>query len=657
MLESQHQVDTAWKQFCSNSNGPIYGVSKEIVESWQRSKNFGVNPYDMEKNVISPDDLEQKIKNNQILYDITVPFMDNLHSFEKGSGFLSILCDSDGYVLRIIGEENALLAAKENLLLEGACRSEQSIGTNAIGTCLFLKKLFKVNANEHYYKPHNTWMCVASPIFSSDRQLLGALCLSAFWDRATYHTPGLVLAATEAITKQIALQESIDRLALANSKLSHVVELMNYGVIILKKTGEITEINSFAIKMLNVKVPDKDKLIGTNINDYIPVEQLDIKKILKSRQSGETEFNAFFGELQCVAFLPESESIKTTEIVLTMKKTEHVYKMVNRIVGSNAHFMLDDIVGNSQNINEAKKLASISAPHMSNVLLTGESGTGKELFAQAIHNASPRVAAPFVALNCGALPRSLIEAELFGYEGGTFTGSKKDGQAGKFELANGGTIFLDEIGDMPFDVQVNLLRVLQAREVVRIGGKKSIPIDVRIIAATNKNLAEEINNNTFRQDLYYRLNVFAIEIPPLRERTVDIRLLCDYMLMKYGNGFGRKIAGFTEEAYRALEDYDWPGNVRELENMVERSTLVAQGQYITAADLFINYEGKDDIGKLPAHKSSVKTVFMHEEEMIRSALSEHKGNIRKVSVNLGLSRATLYRKIKKYGIDFEQFRG
>ncbi|MCL2853199.1 MAG: sigma 54-interacting transcriptional regulator [Defluviitaleaceae bacterium] len=657
MEEKQLQVGAAWDQFWNSPDSGIpYDIREEILESWKRSKQFGIDPYHMEKNVLSPDALEQRIKNSRILYDIAVPIMDDLHSFEKGSGFLSMLCDAEGYVLRVIGEKQALMAARQNLLLEGACRSEQSIGTNAIGTCIYLKKFFVVNANEHYYKPHNTWMCAASPIFNSDKQLVGVLCLSAFWDRATYHTPGLVVAATEAISKQVALQESFDRLALANGKLSHVVELMNYGVIIAKKTGEITQINSFAIMLLNIRNLEKDRIIGTNINNYIPEEQLDFQKLLTDNQAGEVEFNVFFGSLQCAAFLLTGESARTTEVVVTIRKTEHVYKMVNRIVGSSAHFMMDDIIGRADCIEEAKKLARVSAPYMSNVLLVGESGTGKELFAQAIHNASPRANAPFVALNCGALPRSLIEAELFGYEGGTFTGSKKDGQAGKFELANGGSIFLDEIGDMPFDVQVNLLRVLQTREVVRIGGKKSIPVDVRIIAATNRNLSEGISNNTFRQDLYYRLNVFSIHIPSLRERTGDVRLLCDYMLMKYSSSFGKSILGFTEEAYRMLEKYNWPGNVRELENIVERSILVTQKQYITPADLPANFADKS--GRKEPHVSTpvIQTASMQEEELIRNALAAYKGNIRKVSDGLGLSRATLYRKIKKYNIDFGTLR-
>jgi len=649
MEELQRQVKAAWKQFWDHSEVKVDGIREEIVESWKRSKAYGVNPYHMEKMVLSPEELKERIRKNQNLYDVTVPFMNTLHSFEKGAGFLALLCDADGYVLKIFGEEDTIAAVRGNLLVEGACRNEKSIGTNAIGTCIYLKKSLSIIADEHYYKPHNMWSCTAAPILNSEGQLVGALCLSAYWDRVTYHTLGLVVAATEAISRQLALVESLDRLAVVNFKLGQVLELMSYGVIIVKKNGVITQINSLAIQLLKLKKKDKDEIIGTSICGYLPREVLDLQKILDDNPAGETEFNAFLGTLHCTALPLVSEGERTSEVVVTIRKTEHVYKMVNQIVGSNASFTLDDIVGESEAIREVKNLTEISAPYMSNVLLTGESGTGKELFAQAIHNLSPRANAPFVALNCGALPRSLIESELFGYEGGAFTSSKKEGQAGKFELANGGTIFLDEIGDMPFDVQANLLRVLQNREVVRIGGKKAIQIDVRVVAATNKDLTEAIDNNSFRKDLYYRLNVFSINIPPLRERKGDVRLLCDYMLQKYAASFGKQISGFDEDAYRMLEQYNWPGNVRELENCVERSVLIAHGKTVTASDL----SGCIDISDRTATQSKPKLwpASMAEEELIRNAMDVHKGNIRAVSRDLGLSRGTLYRKIKKYNID------
>lgn len=658
-MESQKQIDTAWNQFWAGEDpdAEITGVRQEILDSWKRSRAFGINPYHMKKTVLSPEQLARRIRKNQNLYDVAVPFMDNLHSFDEGSGFLTLLCDSEGYVLRIFGEPQAVAAARGNLLVEGAARNESHIGTNAIGTCLYLKKPLSIHANEHFYKPHSMWSCMSSPIFNSGQRLIGVLCLSAYWDRVTYHTPGLVIATTEAISKQIALLESLSRITAMNDKLDQVVELMSYGVIFANSNGIITQINSLAILQLNLKNADKDSIIGTNVYEYIPQEQLNISKIFEQEHAEEFSLNTFLGPLHCSVFPLASERKKALpEIVITIRQAEHVHKMVNRIVGSSAHFTLENIIGRSKQILEAKRLAQISAPYLSNVLLTGESGTGKEIFAQAIHNASPRANAPFVALNCGAIPRSLIESELFGYEGGTFTGSKKEGQAGKFELANGGTIFLDEIGDMPFDVQVNLLRVLQSREIVRIGGKKSIKIDVRVISATNKDLDEGIKNKSFRQDLYYRLNVFSVRIPPLREREGDVRILCDYMLMKYASGFGKSMLGLSEEAYKLLKQYDWPGNVRELENVIERAVLVAQDNYVKPEDLPPIFSEKSIPKSTSKIKPAVKSASMAEEELISNTLDRNNGNIRKVSADLGLSRGTLYRKIEKYNIDLGKYR-
>ena len=204
------------------------------------------------------------------------------------------------------------------------------------------------------------------------------------------------------------------------------------------------------------------------------------------------------------------------------------------------------------------------------MLILGESGTGKELFAQSIHNASPRASRPFVAVNCGALPRNLVESELFCYEDGAFTGASRTGKPGKFELADGGTIFLDELGEMPMDAQVSLLRLLQNGEVTRIGGKSSRTVSVRVIAATNKNLEEAVRQHTFREDLYYRLNVFTLVLPPLRSRMSDIELLAEHFLLKFAGSLGKDVRGFTSGALALLRRYQWPGNIRELENVIER---------------------------------------------------------------------------------------
>ncbi len=661
MEEVRKRICAAWNHFLQDPDAAIPDVASTILASWRRSRALGVNPHAVRKTVLNPGELALRIQHNRQLHDTAVPIMENLYEFVKGTGFVAILSDCLGIVLKVYGDDDIRDAAEANLLIEGADRSEAAIGTNAIGTAIVTQSPLQVWADEHYYKPHNVWSCSSAPIFGPDGHLAGILCLSGAWNKMHFHTLGMVVSASHAIEKQLVLQELLAEADDTRRKLDKTVELLNYGLVFSDEDSRITQINSLAMQLLNIKDATKDQVIGANIGDYLEENGFDLRRMLKNAtEEREFDLDTFMGTLHCsLAILPPVDPGGKKELAITLRKAEHIHRMVNRIVGSSARFTWDDIVGQSPAIREVKRLARVAAPYPSNVLLTGESGTGKELFAQAIHNASDRALSPFIAINCGALPRSLIESELFGYEGGAFTNSRREGQAGKFELANGGTIFLDEIGDMPYDVQANLLRVLQTREVVRIGGKKAIQIDVRVISATNKNLEENVANNTFREDLYYRLNVFAIAIPPLREREGDIRLISDYMLRKYATNFGKTIQGFADATVEALTDYSWPGNLRELENTIERAVLVCQGEYIQPVDLPAGFSTRKSqrLHMAPQPETRVVTASQSEEALIRAAVALHKGNIRKISRELGLSRSTMYRKLKKYEIDIDEPRG
>lgn len=346
-----------------------------------------------------------------------------------------------------------------------------------------------------------------------------------------------------------------------------------------------------------------------------------------------------------------------------MQKASDFNKSVAAAVFSQASCTFRDIIGQSASLQSVKDTAEIAAKHSPAVLITGESGTGKEMFAQAIHNCSPRANGPFVAINCGAIPKSLIESELFGYEAGAFTGAQKGGHIGKFELANKGTIFLDEIGDMPYEIQVALLRVLQTKEVIRIGGKAPVKIDVRVIAATNQNLEKRIADNTFRQDLYYRLNVLSIHLPALRDRLDDILPLSNYFIQKYSRTFDKRVTSISQEAQVILSRYSWPGNIRELENIIERAIIVCKGSLIEPQDLpdqlYVGALSKHKISLYerpsPVMSSGLETSTMQgkeqrEFEELTAALQKWSGNLSEVAKQLGVSRPTIYRKLKKYGL-------
>ncbi|HEY7491981.1 MAG TPA: sigma-54 dependent transcriptional regulator [Candidatus Tectomicrobia bacterium] len=309
------------------------------------------------------------------------------------------------------------------------------------------------------------------------------------------------------------------------------------------------------------------------------------------------------------------------------------------------------VIGSSPAWRRVCQMVEQVAPSQATVLLTGESGTGKELIASLLHRLSPRVERPFIILNAAAMPATLLEAELFGYEKGAFTGALQR-KPGHFEMADGGTLFLDEIGDMPLELQAKLLRVLQDGAFKRLGGTHTLQVDVRVVAATNKDLAQEVAAERFRQDLYYRLNVITVHLPPLRERRQDISLLVAHFLRKYAQENHKEVTAIHQEALHCLQNYDWPGNVRELENVIERAVVLAQAPIITVADLHLEEAHErqplntEEYFMLPTNA----TMAQIEREAIVQALQRSNGNRQAVARQLRIGPATLYRKFKTYEI-------
>ncbi|KKC30382.1 sigma-54 interaction domain-containing protein [Caldanaerobacter subterraneus] len=346
-----------------------------------------------------------------------------------------------------------------------------------------------------------------------------------------------------------------------------------------------------------------------------------------------------FEDLNELRKLIEKNRLLETEL-------EHYKKTLRKIHG--AKYSWENIIGKSDAIVECKKKAMKMANMDSNILIYGESGVGKELFAHAIHNSSKRRDYPFVTVNCAAIPEQLMESELFGYEEGAFTGAQKGGKIGKFELANHGTIFLDEIGDMPYTMQAKLLRVLQEGEIERVGGKAPIKVDVRVISATNKDLSKLVKEGKFRSDLFYRINVLMLNVPPLRERKEDIPLLIDHFLslLTQNSGIYKKV---SKEVYDILEKYDWPGNIRELRNVIERMVVNSEGDIIRKTDIPLYILKKE----LPVRKKGSGLQEMLEEfekEIIFETLKECNYNKSQAAEILKIPRSRLYRKLKKFGI-------
>ncbi|WP_160724327.1 sigma-54 interaction domain-containing protein [Bacillus sp. USDA818B3_A] len=371
------------------------------------------------------------------------------------------------------------------------------------------------------------------------------------------------------------------------------------------------------------------------------------------------------GALGTVMFRsPEEWRMYKTKIQHLVEELKYYKTKVERELTGKYYF--HDLIGKSQPFLEAKQLAERISDSNSSVLLIGESGTGKELFAHAIHNHSIRSSLPLVAINCASIPEHLFESELFGYDDGAFTGAKKGGKKGQFEIAHNGTLFLDEVGEMPLSMQSKLLRVLQEKEVQRVGGQRSIPVDVRVIAATNRNLEKMVNEGKFRQDLYYRLNVIKIEIPPLKKRKEDLKLISLRLLQKMERKFFRAGIELSEEVQQRLIEHSWPGNIRELENVLERAINVLDGQTIELSHLPLYLRDKErqissevdriasqeDTGnKIPSSIIPLKEKLAQvEKEAILNALAAANGNKQKAAQLLEIGKTRFYEKCKLYNI-------
>ncbi len=336
-----------------------------------------------------------------------------------------------------------------------------------------------------------------------------------------------------------------------------------------------------------------------------------------------------------------------------MRRRESELAQENRMLRIELHskHMPGNILGNSPAIQELRRKILLAAPTNSTILITGESGTGKELIANAVHEASPRRDGPYIKVNMAALPENLIESELFGHERGAFTGAVAQ-KKGRFELANGGTIFLDEIGDLSQHLQVKILRVIQEKTIERLGGEKTIPLDVRIIAATHRNLEERIETGAFRPDLYYRLNVFPVYSPPLRERKADIMLLADHFLEKFSRGHGKPIRRTSSEAIDLLTAYHWPGNVRELENCIERAVIMSDEDAIRSYHLPPSLQSAR---KPSAPRTLEELVNQYQREVIIDHLKITKGNITRAAELLGTTKRILTYRVRELGIEFKKY--
>jgi transcriptional regulator with PAS, ATPase and Fis domain len=647
MLDCKSKMAKIRSSFLKYGELSSEGIRTEIRDSWKRCKEFGLNP---ETEVVQlPNTIpEYQAKPNQIsrfLSDILSEIIDTLlETLAENKAIL--LCAYSPTLITYLqyGNQELLQYFNARNIGVGTCLKEEFLGTTALSINTAQDQYTSVIGAEHYldiFVPFATW-CYYSTDYDS-----------------TYI---LVIAPKESFTPLLA------------SLLELFCKARKYGIQSYKNSLELTlknELTDLQNKdQAYILIDSFGKILDANKNfsdwfnlDIKKIKNLDCLKVIPELKRAlsclETGERILFEEIQVkkpfdnmlfarMDVIPQKQMGKIIGLVITLWNSNKVRQTVNKVSNSQSYYKFENIIGESSAFNQVKQKAIEAANRYSTVIITGESGTGKELFAQAIHSAGLRKEGPFVALNCAAMPSELIASELFGYVEGAFTGARKGGSMGKFEYAHQGTIFLDEIGEMPLHAQTLLLRVLEERMVTRIGSNVSVPVDVRLICATNRDLYKMVKAGTFRSDLFYRINVIHLRLPSLRERITDIPILVNHFVQYFNSAFDKKIKEIAPEAMSFLINNDWVGNIRELRNTIECAMNNANGSILELEHLPIENFKRDSDSNLDAGLGVDKEFEMAEKRKILSLMIEYNGNKSLVAQDLGVSRSTLYKKLKAY---------
>jgi transcriptional regulator of acetoin/glycerol metabolism len=646
LAASSKRPDSAiWREFVRTGTADLSALNAPIRDSWIRCRQIGVDPaHGKCRDIRGEKELSAQFS---LLRDIISGSLDQICSPFADSGLLVTVSDSNGYLIRMYGDHKTLLAADQLNFGPGANWSEASVGTNAIGTALAAGQPLQVAASEHFCQDHQRWVCTAAPIYDIYGEIIGCIDVSGPTDSDHRWALDFVLNGARAIESRLFRQQAID-LQQQPGPLTTSVFNADAGLLFLDRQGIITAANPAAADLLKMS---PERLAGVRADAFFNVgHSLDtLKRSFRTYTHTGLDVrrpkNQAF-DIRIYPLVSHNQSLAGMLIVIHGRPQTR-----DPVASSGDPDPFKTIIGDSISIKNAIGMARRAARTDSTVLITGESGTGKELLARAIHEAGCRPEGPFVAINCGALPSELIQSELFGYEEGAFTGARRGGSAGKFEQASGGTLLLDEIAEMPLAMQVNLLRVLEENQVTRVGGTKPRPVDVRIIAATNRQLDALAGLGTFRHDLFYRLNVVRIQLPPLRQRGSDVDLLADRFIRELSRKLNRRVARVAPGFYSALRAYPWPGNVRELRHAIEGAIALMDADTLSPDGLpdYVQPAGAATAA-MPGSSSQAFNLKAVEEETITSAYRHFYGNISKMARALGIGRNTLYAKLKKFNL-------
>src|SRR5881628_545594 len=649
--------ERAWAEFVVRKREPA--VAPVVLHSWMRSRDmFQIDPALKRSPIVLPEDESCQRRERLEALGAGAPVLERFGEDLRETQDMLALCDADGYVLATAGHPGVIEEIAEVNLRVGGSWNEQAAGTNGIGTALAEGRTVQVIGAEHYVSAWQRWVCTGAPIrHPITGETIAVIDVTGYKEKVQAHTLLAVQATAALIEQRLLLEFTLDEKLLCDRLFAQANRMPSDAMLAVDRRGRVMQFNAAAERLLTVRRATG----GQTLRDELrPVVEAALERGGGHPEGYEQTIGsrALGGNVRIVTLpvLRDRRPIGAI-VVLPLGEPGRLADRSRRMRGENlAASTFEGIVGTSAPLRATLTRVSQVAPTDSTVLLTGETGTGKELVARAIHKRAARSSHPFVSVNCAAIPPALIASELFGHEKGAFTGALQR-RLGRFELADGGTIFLDEAGDLPSNTQLALLRVLQEREFERVGGNRSIRVDVRVIAATNRDLSAAMGADAFRSDLFYRLYVFPIEMPPPRERQEDIPLLVAYFVDRYARKAGKTIENIDERTFEILQGYRWPGNIRELQNVIERSVIICDSETFAIDESWLRRETP----KPPRPVQSLgDDLATHEKEMIETALAASGGRVSGPSgaaANLGIPGSTLDSKIRALGIRKERFKG
>ena len=641
----------AWEKFLtSDGASERFPVRRMIERSWARSVASGVDARGSGTPLLANEDQFDHLRGqNRDLLAAAAHTFDHAARLLEGTSAMVILTDRNGTILETVGDAHTIDAGRDINLRRGGSWNEDVVGTNGIGTALSTGQPVFVHAAEHFCEGVKSWTCAGAPIRDPlDRSVVGLIDISGPMEIFQGHNVAMAVVAAEQIEAALGERARAERLRLLEACLS-TMPGGNSGdvVVVLDRLGRVIHLSDGPLPPGVGMAAGIDFSIGSQLADLegAASDQEIVERLPKELRPSWLK-PLLVGDQMSGAILIYTSSRQRRGPPAPPAPSISVSNMLPMPV----------IVGESDALQSAVIKAKRIARGRASVLLEGETGVGKELFAQLIHaTGSVEGDEPYIVFNCGAVSKDLIGAELFGHAPGAFTGATREGRRGRFELAHGGTLCLDEIGELPLDLQPYLLRVLEEGMVYRLGDGKPRAVNVRLVASTNRNLKEEIAAGRFRQDLYYRIGAVAIDIPPLRERAPDVGLLIDHFNRMFAEKYGVEPLGIDADARHAMLRYGWPGNARELRNLIESLTLMSTDREVTLADLSDDFRPQSP-AQTDAEQETVLAVggaSLEDAERvaIERAIEVSGGNLSWVAKQLKISRSTLYRKMKQYGIE------